>query len=294
MNFRGFYGNEPIKAVLNAHPFHAYLIEGPVGSGKKTLADLITNALVCEAENAPCGVCRQCYKIREQCHPDVIRIPSDLPVDELRRILADLPLRPNDARHKIYRIDNAEKLRDEAQNLLLKSLEEPPEYAVFLLLTTAKERLFETVRSRCQTLSPAPLPESVLEEHFRKEFGTYGEREQNAVLLSAGYLGQALALYRDSDGTVLQTCRELDEALRRKNAVRVLEIFSFSAREELTEFYGAFSLYAKRRLREAEADKVEYYANLVRALDGAQGAMGTNVNVQFWNTNLARLCLAAT
>ena len=169
MNFTGFYGNAPIKAVLSAHPFHAYLIEGPEGSGKHTLANLIANALVCEGENPPCGTCRQCYKIRNHCHPDVIDLPWDLSVEDLRRVLADIILVPNDAAYQIYRIDKAEKLLPAAQNLLLKTLEEPPRYAVFLLLCQSREGVLETVRSRCQTLSLAPLPEEEIKQYFLPE-----------------------------------------------------------------------------------------------------------------------------
>lgn len=293
MNFSGLYGNAPIKTALNAHLFHAYLIEGPEGSGRHTLADIITNALLCDGDNPPCGACRQCYKFQQKCHPDVIDLPSDLPVDELRRRLADIVLSPNDAKHKVYRIEQAEKMHPAAQNLLLKTLEEPPSYAVFLLLCNAKEGVLPTVRSRCQTLTMAPLPEDVIREHFIKVFGTYNEKAKNAALLSAGFLGKALKIYESEQVEAVEKSVALERALKSDDAAAVFRIFSFKERDELTEFYHAFSLHVKRRLRECESEERRFYSDLARLWDGVSDAMQTNVNVKFWNTNLARLCRKA-
>jgi len=293
MNFSSFYGNEPIKKALESHMFHAYLIEGPDGSGKHTLADLITNALVCDGPNPPCGACRQCYKIRQKCHPDVIDIPSDIPVEDLRQLLAGIVLTPNDASHKIYRIDKAEDLHDSAQNLLLKILEEPPAYAVFLLLCTTKEGVLPTVRSRCQPLSLAPLPEDTIRNHFIKVYGKYDEKAKGATMLSAGYLGKALEIYEAEDRKEFTLCKTLDEALIRGDTAEVLRVFSFQDRESLSSFYTAFSLHIKRKLRECGEKDRPYYAKLTLLWDGADRALQTNVNVTLWNANLARLCLKA-
>ncbi len=293
MNFTGFYGNEPIKTILNSHLFHAYLIEGATGSGRHTLADLITNALVCDGDQPPCGVCRQCYKVKQKCHPDIIDIPSDLPVDELRQILAGIVLTPNDAKHKVYRIDQAEKLHPAAQNLLLKTLEEPPHYAVFLLLCNAKEGVLETIRSRCQTLTLAPLPEDTIREHFLKTFGNYDEKAQNATLLSAGFLGKALELYQTGTGETVEMCKALIAAILKRDTVAVFRIFSFTDRKGLVEFYQAFSLHVKRCLRDSSPEDRRFFADLARLWDSVNDALQTNVNVKFWNTNLARLCLKA-
>ncbi|MBQ5820055.1 MAG: hypothetical protein IIW31_02355 [Clostridia bacterium] len=293
MNLQGLLGNEPIKAVLNSHPFHAYLIEGPEGSGKHTLADLITNALVCEGDTPPCGVCRQCYKFREKCHPDIFDVPSDISADAMRGILAEMALVPNDAAHRVYRIEGAERLHPTVQNLLLKTLEEPPSYAVFLLLCNAKEGVLQTVRSRCQTLTMSPLREDLMEDYFCRTYGTYGEKEQAAVALSAGFLGRALTLYENGGGETAKACRQLEEALLKGDTAQVFRILSFEERGELAAFHGAFSLHMKRQLRNCDKSRLPLYGEIVRLWDGAGEALQTNVNVKFWSTNLARLCLSA-
>ena len=294
MNFNGLYGNEPIKKALNSHLFHAYLIEGPRGSGKRTLADIIANALVCDDKNGPCGVCRQCYKFKEKCHPDIIDIPADLPVDELRQLLAGIVLSPNDAKHKVYRIEGAENLHISAQNLLLKTLEEPPQYAVFLLTCASKEGVLETVRSRCQTLTMAPLPEETIRAHFEKAFGKYDEKARAATLLAAGFLGKALEIYEADGGGDIQKSEALERALLAGDKAEVFRIFTFEERERLVDFYEAFSLHVKRRLRDCPPNQRRFFADLATLWDGAGDGMQTNVNVKCWSTNLARLCLKAS
>ena len=207
--------------------------------------------------------------------------------------MAEIVLSPNDARHKVYRIDGAERLHPAAQNLLLKTLEEPPPYAVFLLLCTAKEGVLQTVRSRCQTLTLEPIPEDTIREHFIKTFGVYDEKAKAATLLSAGFLGKALEIYRADGGGEVEKCKQLEQALKDDDTVAVFRIFSFKQREELVAFYNAFSLHIKYRLRTCTSEQRPYFAELVRLWDGAGDAMQTNVNVKFWNTNLARLCRKA-
>lgn len=290
MNFTGFYGNDTVKAVLNSHLFHAYLIEGPKGSGKHTLADIITNALVCDEANAPCGTCRQCYKFQQKCHPDIIDIPAEIPTDDLRNLLAGIVLSPNDAKHKVYRIDRAEEMHPAAQNLLLKTLEEPPYYAVFLLLCTAKEGLLPTVRSRCQTLTLAPLPEDTIREHFIRTYGEYNEKARSATLLSAGFLGKALEGYESGDSTEIEKCKTLEEALLKKDAAALFRVFDFTERDDLVSFYDAFSMYIKNKLRHCSPPQISFYSDLSNLWGSAEEAVRTNINVKFWNTNLARLC----
>lgn len=291
MNFSGFYGNEAIKAVLSSHFFHAYLLEGGDGSGKHFLARLLTNALVCDADNPPCGVCNQCYKIRQECHPDVIRIDPTAPIDELRRILAGLPLKPNDANRKVYLVDGAEKRLPAAQNLLLKSLEEPPESVVFILICNTREGVLPTVRSRCQVLTLAPLDEATLERHFRDTYGTFDEKAHRAVELSAGYLGKALERYESGEVKESERAEQVQIAWERADAAELFRLISFSDREEMQAFYRAFSLRIKHAMRNASDKDRSAYAALSRALDECSPAMQTNVNVRFWNTNLARICL---
>lgn len=141
---------------------HAYIVSGPAGSGAEELAQWLATAFVCSGEGQrPCGVCSHCRKAEGGIHPDIIRvsIPSDkrsILVDQIRTMRADAYIRPNEADRKVFIIEDAQTMKDEAQNALLKVLEDGPSYAAFLLLTEHPQQLLSTIRSRCETLSLVP------------------------------------------------------------------------------------------------------------------------------------------
>ena len=157
MGFDALLGNGQLKENLSAakrkgRMSHFYLLSGPRGSGKHTLAKLIAAAMLCPEADAPCGVCRSCRKVLGGNHPDYITIddPSKktVPVDLIREARADIFVRPNEGEKKIYLFPRAQDMGIPGQNALLKVLEEPPPYGVFLLLTDNPEKLLPTVRSR--------------------------------------------------------------------------------------------------------------------------------------------------
>ena len=140
-----------------AEPPHQCILSGPEGSGRHTLAQILAQALVCQEPQAvrrPCGQCTSCQKVAQGIHPDVIPIQRFLPpeskeikVDAARQLRQDAYVRPNEGRCKVYLLDLP--LNANAQNALLKLLEDGPAYTAFLILTDQPASLLETVRSRC-------------------------------------------------------------------------------------------------------------------------------------------------
>lgn len=134
---------------------HAYILSGPPGSGRHDTASQIAAAMVCSsAGKRPCGRCQNCKKVAEGIHPDVITITREadrreIYVAQIRAMLADAAVLPNEAEKKVYIIDQADALNAAAQNAMLKGLEEPPPYVAFLLIAENPGLLLETVRSRC-------------------------------------------------------------------------------------------------------------------------------------------------
>ena len=217
MRFDGFLGNAHIKESLSAAAqrdqfSHFYLLSGPKGSGRHTLAKILTAAMLCTGGGeAPCGACPQCRKALSGSHPDVITVDDPekktVPVDLVRQARDDMFIRPNEGKRKLYIFPRAQDLGLPGQNALLKVLEEPPAYGVFLLLTDNPEKLLPTVRSRCTELKLQPLPRNVLLPALRKRF----PQGEEARLLSAmdrgqGYLGAAIELLEGS-GKLPQTER---------------------------------------------------------------------------------------
>ena len=202
MGFEGLLGNDRLKENLinslsKGRISHFYLISGPEGSGKHTLARLLTAAILCREENRPCGRCGPCRKALEGNHPDVITVDDPehktVAVKIVREAREDVFIRPNEADHKIYIFP--QELGIEGQNTLLKILEEPPKHGVFILLTDNPDKLLPTVRSRCTELTLQALDENTLCRALTKEFPDRSETDLRAAAVrSGGWLGQARQL----------------------------------------------------------------------------------------------------
>ncbi len=209
MGFDALLGNRQLKENLTqslrrGHTSHFYLISGPEGSGKHTLARLLAAALLCGGTDKPCLGCPACRKVMAGLHPDFITVDdtdkATVPVALIRQARDDMFIRPNEGTKKIYLFPRAQNMGLPGQNALLKVLEEPPPYGVFLLLTDNPERLLPTVRSRCVQLSLLPLPEATLRRELIREFPNAEASVLSAAIgRSAGFLGQAKALLTQPD-----------------------------------------------------------------------------------------------
>ena len=150
----------------------------------------------------PCGQCPACRKVFAGTHPDFITVDDPekktVPVDLIRQARADIYIRPNEGKRKIYLFPRAQDMGVPGQNALLKILEEPPSYGVFLLLTDNPEKLLPTVRSRCTELKLLPLPDALLRRHLSQQFPEAEADAINAACSrSGGYLGQAIQLMEE-------------------------------------------------------------------------------------------------
>lgn len=204
MGFESLLGNDRLKENL-AHSLsrgrnaHFYLISGPEGAGKKTLARLLGAAILCKEQERPCLRCNACRKAMANTHPDFITVDDPekktVPVELIRNARADIYIQPNEADRKIYLFPRAQDMGIPGQNALLKVLEEPPSYGVFILLTDNPEKLLPTVRSRCTELQLQALPEKTVKAQLALEFPKASAEElEAAAAQSGGYLGQAKLL----------------------------------------------------------------------------------------------------
>lgn len=215
MGFSPLLGNDRLKnnlsAAVNAgKTAHFYLISGAPGSGRHTLARLVAAALECEGTDSPCLTCAACRKAMADTHPDILTIDDPekkhVPVDLVREARADIYIRPNEGKKKIYIFPRAQDMRVEAQNALLKVLEEPPVYGVFLLITDNPEKLLPTIRSRCIQLALTALPEQTLTQALRQRFPNADETALSAAAArSGGYLGQAIKMLEEGSDLFEET-----------------------------------------------------------------------------------------
>ncbi len=230
MAFDTLLGNDRLKenlakSLAKGHISHFYLISGPQGSGKHTLARLLSAAILCKGSRKPCLSCTPCRKVLEGSHPDFITVEDPehkhVAVKIVRQIRDDVFIRPNESDHKIYVFP--QELGIEGQNALLKILEEPPAYGVFLLLTENPEKILPTVRSRCTELKMQGLPENILRSQLRKDFPQALEEDLLAAISrSGGFLGQARTLL-ESGGEVPQQTRDFVRAFAEKSALGLVQ-----------------------------------------------------------------------
>lgn len=207
---------------------HAYLIQGEKLSGKRMIAELFARALQCECgrqhiqqqtslfdlgleldvdnqedetsvQIKPCNQCRSCKQAIHGNHPDIIYIehekPNIISVNEIRyQVNEDIAIKPYSGIYKVYIIDEAEKMNVQAQNALLKTLEEPPEYAVILLLVTNIEAMLPTIVSRCVTLHTRLVSENKIKEYLMKKVQIPDYRASVCASFSRGNVGRAMEL----------------------------------------------------------------------------------------------------
>ena len=231
MAFEALLGNDRLKqnlaeSLARGHISHFYLISGPEGSGKHTLAKLLAEAILCEGSRKPCGSCVHCRKMASGNHPDFITVEDpehkNVAVKIVREIRDDMFIRPNEAEHKIYLFP--QELGLEGQNALLKILEEPPAYGVFLLLTDNPAKLLPTVRSRCTELKMQALEGKVIRNRLRLDFPNAQEEDiQAAIYRSGAFLGQARKLLEEGDQLPPQT-EQFVEGFCRKDALLLTQL----------------------------------------------------------------------
>lgn len=176
---------------------HAYIISGETGSGKKMLASAFAMTLQCEKGGEdPCLECSSCKKALSGNHPDIITIthekPNSIGIEDIRsQLVEDVQIKPYIGPRKIYIMPEAEKLTLQAQNALLKTIEEPPAYAVIMLLTSNIETFLPTITSRCVKLSLRPVEETMVKEYLMETMHLPDYEAQMDASLSHGNVGKA-------------------------------------------------------------------------------------------------------
>ncbi|MFI3238597.1 MAG: DNA polymerase III subunit delta' C-terminal domain-containing protein [Lachnospiraceae bacterium] len=214
--FRDILGQTSIKEhfryVLDTGKIsHAYILCGEKGSGKKLLTNTFVRAAQCEKGGVePCNECKSCKQALNGNHPDIISLvhekPNTITVEEVRRqINSDIAIKPYSRERKFYIIDEAEKMNVQAQNALLKTLEEPPSYATIFILTTNLEAMLQTIKSRCILFHIKTVSDYDI-KHFlmsKKQVPDYSAKL--CVSFARGNVGRALALASSEEFEELKT-----------------------------------------------------------------------------------------
>jgi len=184
---------------------HAYIINGEKSSGKEFIAKVFAMALQCEkGGNDPCGQCRSCKQVLSGNQPDIIMVthekPGTISVDDIRsQINNDVVIKPYSSPRKVYILNEAEKMTPQAQNALLKTLEEPPAYAVILLLTGNVNALLPTILSRCVVLNMKPVADELVKKYLMENLQIPDYKAEICVAFARGNIGKAKSLASSED-----------------------------------------------------------------------------------------------
>lgn len=227
-NFKDIIGQDQIKkhlqdGIAKGNISHAYIINGETGSGRKLLASALTKTLLCENrtdDGDACGVCKSCLQTDSGNHPDVRFITHEkasVSVDDIReQLVNDIAIKPYSSEYKVYIMPDANKMTEQAQNALLKTIEEPPAYAVILLLTENYQSLLETIQSRCVILNTKPLEKNSIKEYLIKTLQMEPERAEIAAGFCQGNVGKAIHFassedFQETKKDTLHLLKEIDD-----------------------------------------------------------------------------------
>ena len=204
-SFKDVVGHKDIlkyisSAVENNRVSHAYILNGERGSGKKMLANLFAMTLLCETgDNEPCGKCHSCKQAESGNHPDIIRVthekPNSISVDDIRtQVNNTVDIKPYQGPYKVYIIPQADMMTPQAQNAILKTIEELPSYAVFLLLTENAETLLPTINSRCVMLKLRNIKDTLIKKYLMENLEIPDYKADMCTAFAQGNMGRAIML----------------------------------------------------------------------------------------------------
>lgn len=313
--FEEILGNEMVKdhfkkAIANHKISHAYILTGEAGMGRKSIANAFAMTLLCEKGGSePCMSCHSCKQVMSGNHPDLIYVthekPGSIGVDDVREQINDtIMIRPYSSYYKIYIVDEAEKMTVQAQNALLKTIEEPPSYAVIILITTNQEAFLPTILSRCVQMKLKPLKDFTIKSYLTQNLHISEKDADICAAFARGNLGKAIHLASSDEfkelfqkvmvlvknvGTMdismlLDCIREMKE--QNFDIGEVLDLMQFWYRDVLmfkvTKDMNLLIFKNEYKMINETGEKVDYAGleAILAAIDTARTRLNANVNME--------------
>lgn len=296
------------NAIAMGKISHAYIFNGEQGSGKKLLADRFAQTLQCEAGGTePCLKCRSCRQALTGNHPDIIQVlhekPNTIGVEDIRsQVNGDIQIRPYNGKYKIYVIRDADKMTVQAQNALLKTMEEPPAYAVLMLLANNADMLLPTILSRCVRLNLKAVRDADIKEYLMKEMQIPDYQADVSVAFAQGNVGKAVKLASSDHFNEMK--RDVLELLRYMDKMELYEVLDAVKRispykEYIDDFLDLLTVWFRDVLlfkatldagplifkdelpaiqKRAKKSSYEGLEEIIRAIDKARVRLKANVN----------------
>lgn len=287
---------------------HAYILNGQRGSGKKMLAKLFAMTLQCESgKSEPCGECRSCVQATHGNQPDIITVkhekPASISVDDVRgQINSDIMIKPYSSPYKVYIVPEADLMTEAAQNAILKTIEEPPEYAVIFLLTENADGLLSTIRSRCVMLKLRNIKDKLVKKYLIEQLQIPDYKAELCAAFAQGNIGRATMLatsehFNEIKDEALQLLKYIDEmelheivsAIKAINKYKLqiedyLDIITIWYRDILlykaTKDVGGLVFGDQLKFIKAKASKSSYEGieKILKSIETAKARLNANVN----------------
>jgi DNA polymerase-3 subunit delta' len=260
MSFSEIIGQEAAKNLLinaakTGNHSHAYIFSGEKGSGKMMLAEAFAAMLQCEnPSDDACGKCHSCVQASTHDNPDIIYVTreegkSNMTVDLVReRIVNDVDIKPYSYKYKIYIVDEAEKMNKQAQNAILKTIEEPPEYVIIILLTSNHNAFLQTILSRCVLVQMKSVDTDSIKNILQTKYEAVDYQAEMVASFAQGNVGKAIALctdatFNDIKGKAISLCKRagrMDEKTIAATVKDIKEENDLSKKESEGDSYQGF------------------------------------------------------
>ncbi len=213
--FENIVGNTAIitslqSAILNNKISHCYILDGEVGIGKKTIANTFAKALQCEVGGVnPCGKCVSCKSFESGNHTDIVKVGpvknKSIGVDDVREQVNEVvSIKPYRSKYKIFIIDNGELITVQGQNAMLKTIEEPPSYVIFLIMTNNSKSFLPTILSRAVLLKLRPLTKEIVQDYLLTKVDMPIDDIEMYAAFSSGNIGKALTLMENEEFKIMR------------------------------------------------------------------------------------------
>lgn len=288
MSFEHIIGNDKIKTLLessidNHNVLHSYMFIGQEGIGKYLFAKEFAKSILCIIEDSssshkkPCDNCKSCTEFSTDNHPDFLTIGSEdgknIKIEQIRYLQEKISEKPIVSSKKVYIINDSDLMTKEAQNCLLKTLEEPPLYAVIILVLSNENKLLNTIKSRCTKINFVPLTNEEIINYFHI---TYGESNfsQNILEVCNGSIGKALKL-KDN----FQIYQDIDNLIENISRSDIVDIWNnsevlYKSRDDIYDLLEYMNVIFMHSLKQNNIK----YANCITAIERAKTRLLSNAN----------------
>ena len=286
--FKNILGNETIKEMLEQalngkKVSHSYMFVGTSGIGKKMIATEFAKSILCLNSERYCNSCKSCIEFDTQNHPDFLIIKPDgnkIKIEQIRELQKRIQEKPIISGKKVYIIDDADLMTKEAQNCLLKTLEEPPEYASLILIGSSENAFLATIKSRCMIIHFNPIPDEEIKKYLSENY-QIKEITKNMLETFQGSIGKAIALKDKQEE--YQAVEKIIENLQKKDLIDIIPLSEvlYKAKEEITEILDYMNILL---LKKAKTN--EKYVNCIKIVEDTKKRLKQNANYDMAIDNL--------